>query len=252
MSDVRDRVVIVTGAGQGLGRAYARRFAAAGALPVVADVNEPKARAVADEIARDGGRALAVPTDVTSPESVDRMVAATLAEFGRLDVLVNNAALSSVLGRRPFHEIPVEEWRRVLDVNVTGSFLCARAVVPAMRAAGWGRIVNISSSTVLIGRVHIAHYVTSKAAVIGLTRTMARELGPLGITVNVVLPGLTRTEVEYPGWTEQGIAMIKGLQSIPRLETPDDLADVLLFLASDASRFITGQSIVVDGGLAHL
>jgi NAD(P)-dependent dehydrogenase (short-subunit alcohol dehydrogenase family) len=252
MLDLARRVVVVTGSGQGLGRAYARRFAQVGARVVVAELDEAKARAVAAEIAGEGGQAVAIRTDVGSPESVDAMVAATLQRFGRIDALVNNAAIAGALGRRFFTEIDLDEYDAVMRVNVKGTFLCARAVVPVMMKAGWGRIVNISSTTVVMGRVKMLHYVASKAAVIGLTRSLAREVGPYGITVNTVLPGLTPHEGDYPGWTPEGITMIKAMQCIPRLETPDDLSDMVLFLSGEGSRFITGQSIAVDGGAVHV
>jgi 3-oxoacyl-[acyl-carrier protein] reductase len=137
-------------------------------------------------------------------------------------------------------------------VNLFGSFLCARAVVPVMKKAGWGRIINISSTTVVMGRVGMVHYVASKSGVIGMTRSLARELGQFGITVNAILPGLTPHEVHNPGWTMEGISMIKGMQCIPRIETPEDLAGAVAFLASEDSRFITGQSLAVDGGAVHV
>ncbi len=159
---VRDRVVVITGGGQGIGREYAREFAAAGALPVIAEINEDSARNVVKEIEQAGGTALAVPTDVADPASVDALVETALGEFGRVDALINNAAIFSSLTMRPFETIPLEEWDAVLRVNVTGSFLCTRAVAPHMRAAGWGRIVNIMSGAVPLGVRNYLHYVTSK------------------------------------------------------------------------------------------
>lgn len=252
MSDLAGRVVVVTGAGQGLGRAYAHAFADAGAIPVIAELDENSGRAVADELAQKKAKALFVRTDVSSPESVQAMVAKADAEFGRIDVLVNNAAIFSTLQMRPFEEIPLEEWARVLNVNITGSFLCARAVLPVMRRANWGRIINISSATVSMGRPNYLHYVTSKAAVIGMARSMAREVGKYGINVNTVLPGATVTEVPRATVTEAQRQAIVGLQCIPRIEAMDDLIGPVLFLASDASRFVTGQSLTVDGGVTHL
>lgn len=251
-ADVTDRVVLITGAGQGIGRAYAHHFAENGATPVIADINGEKGQQVAAEIESAGGRALAVQTDVTSPESVAAMVDATLSAYGRLDALINNAAIFVTLGRQPFEEIPLEEWRQVMDVNITGCFICASAVLPAMRDAGWGRIINISSSTVPQGIPGFLHYVTSKSALIGMGRAMAREVGPHGITVNAVLPGMIETEMENVGRTDEGRQHVIGNQSLQRQQTPEDMLGTLLFLASPASGFMTGQSICVDGGAAFV
>ncbi len=249
---VRGRVVVITGAGQGIGRTVARQFAAKGAIAVIADRDGGNGRRVAGEIAAAGGRALAFDTDVTSEDSLASMVAGTVAAEGRIDVLINNAGIYSTLGRRPFDEIPLEEWEHVMRVNVTGNFLAARAVLPAMREAGAGRIINISSSTVPLGLPLLSHYITSKAAVIGLTRALARELGGDDITVNAVLPGLTETEVENPAVDEARRQSLVARQCVGRKQVPDDLVGVLLFLASPSSAFMTGQSLLVDGGTAHL
>ncbi len=249
---VTDRVVVITGAGQGIGRAYAQHFADSGAIAVIADINGENGERVAAEIETQGGRALAVQTDVTSPDSVAAMVDATLSAFGQLDVLINNAAIFVTLGRRPFEDIPLEEWRQVMDVNITGCFICARAVIAPMRDAGWGRIINISSSTVPQGIPGFLHYVTSKSALIGMSRAMARELGKDGITVNAVLPGMIETEIENQGRTDEGRQHVIGTQSIQRQQTPQDMVGTLLFLASPASGFMTGQSICVDGGAAFV
>ncbi len=249
---VTDRIVLITGAGQGIGRAYAHHFAANGAVPVIADIDGEKGAQVAAEIEKSGGRALAVQTDVTSPDSVAAMVETTLSSYGRLDVLINNAAVFVTLGRRPFEEIALEEWRQVMDVNITGCFICASAVTPHMRQAGWGRIINISSSTVPLGIPHFLHYVTSKSALIGMSRAMARELGSDGITVNAVLPGMIETEMENKARTPEGRQHIIGNQSLKRQQTPEDMVGTLLFLASPASGFMTGQSICVDGGSAFV
>lgn len=250
---VANRVVMITGAGQGIGRVYAREFARAGARVAVAELDPAKADAVAAEIVRDGGHAIAVQTDVGSPESVRAATAKIAATLGAVAVLINNAAIFTTLSRHPFDEIPFEEWERVMRVNVTGSWLCASAVAAGMRKARWGRIINISSSTVPLGLpAMFMHYVTSKSAVIGLTRTMATELGPHGVTVNCILPGLTETEVDTPGRTDAIRAKIVEMQRIKRLGVPEDLVGMLLFLASPASDFITGQSLLVDGGSAML
>jgi NAD(P)-dependent dehydrogenase (short-subunit alcohol dehydrogenase family) len=248
--DVTGRVVVITGAGQGIGRVYAQYFADAGATVVIAELNAANGEAVVRDITKAGGKALAIQTDVADAQSVDRMAKATLDKFGRIDVLINNAGLFTQVTRAPFDELPLEEWDTVMRVNVTGSYLCARAVVGAMRKAGWGRIINISSATVGMGRPNFLHYVTSKAAIVGMTRSMSRELGLHGITVNALMPGLTKTEVDFG--SEATFRAIVEIQAIKRSETPEDLARVLLFLASPASGFITGQCIAVDGGTIHL
>lgn len=250
-SGVRDRVIIVTGSGQGLGRSFARCFAEAGAKVVIAELDEAKARAVEREIRAIGGEAMAVQTDVTSPESVQAMVDEAVGAYGGVDVLINNAAMAAVLGRQPFTEIPIDEWDAVMRVNVKGAFLCCRAVVPHMIRANWGRIINLSSTTVAMGRVNMLHYVTSKTALVGMTRSLARELGPHGITVNALWPGLTQHE-GIPDYPVAGLEAVKAMQCIPRLEAPDDMTGAMLFLASDSSRFMTGQSVVVDGGSVHI
>jgi len=249
--DVTGRVVIVTGGGQGIGREYARQLAAAGAVPVVADVNAEAAASVVAEIEASGGRASAHAADVADPASVDTLVQEVLTSHGRLDVLINNAAIFSSLKMRPFEEIPIDEWRAVLEVNVTGAFLCARAVSPLMKQAKWGRIINIGSSAVPLGVPNYLHYVTSKAASLGLTNAMARELGPFGITVNTIQPGGTFHEVPRETVSEAGKAKLIASQCIPREEVPTDLAGLVLFLCSNASEFVTGQTLVVDGGLTH-
>jgi NAD(P)-dependent dehydrogenase (short-subunit alcohol dehydrogenase family) len=250
-TSLQNRVAIITGAGQGLGRAFAKAFAAQGAMPVIAERNAERADAVAAEIAAAGGRARAIATDVADPESVERMAKAVEAEFGRIDILVNNAALFSTLEMRPFDQIPLDEWDTVLRVNVTGAFLCARAVVAAMRRAKWGRIINMASGAVTLGRPNYLHYITSKAALDGMTRSLARELGADGITVNAILPGATFTEIERKTVTPEQKAKIIAMQCIPRPEVPADLVGTVLFLASDAAAFLTGQAITVDGGATH-
>ena len=245
------RVAIITGAGQGIGRVFAKAFALAGAISVIAERNPATATAVESEIAAAGGRAHAIETDVANQPSVQRMVAQVEREFGRIDILVNNAAIFSTLEMRPFDQIPLAEWEAVLRVNVTGAFLCSAAVVPAMRRAQWGRIINIASGAVLLGRPNYLHYIASKGAIDAMSRSMARELGHDGITVNAVLPGATFTEIERKTVTPEQKERIIGMQCVPRAERPEDLVGTVLFLASEASAFVTGQRIVVDGGAAH-
>src|SRR5690242_6686958 len=246
---LQGRVAIVTGAGQGIGRAFARSLADAGARVVIAEINEKNAASVSREIMEAGGEALAVSTDVADPASIAEMIEAVEDEYERIDILINNAGVFSTLEMRPFDQIPIEEWDQVLRVNLTGPFLCARAVLPAMRRAKWGRIINMGSGAVRLGRPNYLHYIASKAALAGMSLSMARELGPDGITVNAILPGATFTEIERktvtPGQRERIVAM----QCIPRPEVPEDLVGAVLFLASDASAFVTGQSINLDGGV---
>ena len=246
--DITDCIVIITGAGQGIGRSCAHAFAEAGAIPIVAELNGQNAHKVASEIEANGGKSLAVQTDIGDENSVAGMVTQTLDTFGRIDVLINNAALFSVLPRRGFEDIPLDEWNRVMHVNITGSYLCARAVTPTMREASQGRIINISSGTVPQGRTGLMHYVTSKAAIVGMTRVMARELGDDNINVNAVMPGYTETEVEHAGINDEGRQAVQDFRILKRRETPDDLIGTLMFLASPASSFITGQSIACCGG----
>ncbi|GAA2814955.1 3-oxoacyl-[acyl-carrier protein] reductase [Aminobacter aminovorans] len=249
--DVTGRVAIVTGAGQGIGREYARQFAAAGAHAVIAEANIDRARAVQKEIVAAGGSALAIHTDVGDAASVDEMVKEATRTFGRVDVLVNNAGIFTSLKMKPFEEIPLDEWERVMRVNITGCYLTARAVSPYMRERNWGRIINITSGSVPLGVRNYLHYVTSKSALIGMTNAMARELGAHGITVNAVQPGGTFTEVPRETLTEEGKARLIAAQCIPREEVPMDLVGLVLFLSSEAATFITGQTIAVDGGLTH-
>lgn len=249
---VAGRVVMISGAGQGIGRTYALEFARAGAKVGIAELNAAKAYAVVAEIAAEDGQAFAVATDVGAPASVHAAVAAIETAPGPIEVPINNAAIFTPLGRQAFDAIPFDEWQRVMQVNVTGSWLCASAVAAGMRRASWGRIINISSSTVPLGLPMFTHYVTSKAAIIGMTRAMATELGPHGVTVNCILPGLTETEVENPGRSDAMRAKVVDMQCVKRLEVPEDLVGMLLFLATPASAFITGQSLAVEGGSTFL
>ena len=251
-TDVRGRVVVVTGGGQGIGRTYSLEFARAGARVIVSDLDGDNAQKVAEEIIAEGNEAAATESDVGNPDSVGSMVDFARETFGTVEVLINNAAIFSTLGRAGFEEIPLEEWNQVMHVNVTGSMLCARAVSPLMRNAGWGRIINISSTTVPMGLPGFLHYVTSKSAVIGMTNAMARELGPAGITVNAILPGLIEREVDNPGRTDRVRQRVLDGQCVKFLGTPGNLVGMLLFLASPASGYVTGQSFAVDGGCVHL
>jgi 3-oxoacyl-[acyl-carrier protein] reductase len=243
-----NRAVIVTGAGRGIGRAYALRFARDGYGVTIADLNVAGAHAVRDEIAAAGGTAIAVRTDVAGEADCRACVARTLEAFGRVDVLINNAALFADIVRRPFWELDAAEWDSVLGVNARGTWQMMKAVTPAMQAQRSGSIINIASNTFLSGVSGFAHYIASKGAVIGLTRSAARDLGEYNVRVNCILPGLTRTEVartsDEPGRYDQLLRS----QSLKRVETPDDLVGTAAFLASDDSAFMTGQALTVDGG----
>jgi 3-oxoacyl-[acyl-carrier protein] reductase len=244
------RVVIVTGGGHGIGKVYCRALAGEGARVVLAEVDGKAADATAASLQAEGAEALAVVTDVANEASTRELARATLEQFGRIDVLVNNAAVFATIpiSRVPLDEIRVEEWDRVMAVNLRGVFLACKAVLPAMKARGFGRIINIASGTVFSGSATRIHYVTSKAGVLGFTRTLAREVGAHGITVNTIAPGSTLSE-ENP--TEELKRFRQGLiqgRAIPRLQVPEDLVGAVIFFASDESAFITGQTLVVDGG----
>jgi len=249
---VKDRVVIITGAGQGIGREFARQFAASGAIVILADLNLSAASSVLAEIEETGGQALALHVDIGDKSSLDAMVAEVLSRYGKIDVLINNAAIFSSLKKRPFEEIPLDEWNEVLHVNITGTYLSICAVLPAMKQAKWGRIITISSNAVRKGVMNYLHYVTSKSAIIGMTNAVARELGPHGITVNCIRPGAVATEVERAVHTtpEKRVAQMNE-QCLPRGMVPPDLVGLAMFLSVPASRFITGQTIACDGGMTH-
>ena len=194
-------------------------------------------------------RQVAIQTDVSDETSIEATIKEIINEFGRIDILINNAALLGTLKRGPFEEISLKEFELALRINVTGTFLVTRGVVEFMRKNRWGRIINMSSDTAVNGVPGFLHYVTSKAAVVGMTRALARELGNDGITVNAIQPGLTETEVDR-GPERKALAVdIIANQCIQRQEIPDDLVGTVLFLASDDSAFITGQTILVNGGL---
>jgi NAD(P)-dependent dehydrogenase (short-subunit alcohol dehydrogenase family) len=241
------KVAVITGGAAGIGFAYAKRFLAEGARVVVADIADP---AAAVDKLDSAGRALGVRTDVSDASSVRAMVEAALARFGRIDVLVNNAAVFATLTPQPFDRIPEAEWDRVMAVNVKGVWNCARAVAPAMRAQGGGRIVNVASAIVAKGTALLMHYVTSKGAVVAMTRALARELGPDRITVNAVAPGLILSDTVQanPDITAFQEAAVMQARSLKRDAFPDDVEGTVIFLASDDSAFMTGQTLIVDGG----
>jgi NAD(P)-dependent dehydrogenase (short-subunit alcohol dehydrogenase family) len=241
------RVAIVTGAARGLGRVISVGVAAAGATVVAADLDIEGARQTVEMIADRDESALALHVDVADERSVQEMTEVTLRRFGRIDILVNNAAIYGGLERKPFTDISVEEWDRVLGVNLRGPWLCSRAVFATMADQQYGRIVNIASAVFFSGSPKWAHYVSSKGGVIGLTRALAKEVGSHGITVNAVAPGFTMTDASLSLIED---AKHYGVErgAIKRAEEPQDVLGTVVFLASSASEFLTGQTIVVDGG----
>jgi 3-oxoacyl-[acyl-carrier protein] reductase len=244
------KVAIVTGGGHGIGKAYARGLAGEGASIVIAEIDEDAARAVAGALTQEGFRALGLATDVSSWPSVEAMARRAVESFGRIDVLVNNAAIFATvpMSRAPFDKIDPAEWDRMMTVNLKGTWLACRAVVPQMKAQGYGKIVNISSGTALKGSASRIHYVTSKAGILGFTRTLAREVGGFGICVNCVAPGSTLSE-EAP---DEDVLKMRNAavsdRAIRRVQKPEDLVGAILFFASPDSDFVTGQTLVVDGG----
>ena len=242
------RAVIITGAAQGIGAVFAEAVAAEGARVCLCDVVPPDA-AVA-RITEAGGTAIGQVCDVTDPAAVATMVAKVVEQFGTVDGLVNNAALFASLRPRPLDQIDSAEFDRVMAVNVRGPFECIKAVLPAMRRQGHGKIVNIASGTVFKGTPMMLHYVSSKGAVVALTRSVARELGRDGIRANCIAPGLTMSEGVMAGAGASPALMQATVQSrcIPRDQMPTDLTGTLIFLLSPESDFMTGQTLVVDGG----
>ena len=242
MGKLDGRVAVVTGAAQGIGKAIADKLAEEGASVVVADVNAAGAEAAAPA----GGLGMGV--DVSSETDVKRMIADTVAELGRLDVLVNNAAIVPFTA---WDDVDFAEWRRIMSVNLDGTFLCCHHAYPVMRDAGYGRIVNISSNVVLAGTPNLAHYVASKGGILGFTRALAREIGKHGITVNAVAPGLTETEGVLASPHAEAFEFVQMLQCLPRRGVAADIAPSVAFLASEESGWVTGQLLVADAGMSH-
>ena len=238
------KVAVVTGAAQGIGSAIARGLADEGARIVVADLHR------ADEAAAAFPDGVGVEVDVADEASVGRLAEEVVERCGGIDVLVNNAGLYASLAMRPFTEIPVEEWRRVMDVNVLSMFLTSRAVVPLMRERGGGRIVNISSGTPFRGVPFLLHYVTSKGAIVALTRALAKELGPDDILVNCVAPGFTMSTGvrEHPEVIDKLRDVSIAARALQRDQEPEDVAGAVVFLCGPGAAFVTGQTMVIDGG----
>jgi len=245
---LKDKVTIITGGGQGIGATFARKMAEEGAKVVIAEIREEQAQAVADEINAKGYEAIAVGTDISREESTNALAKTVSERYGRIDVLINNASVFSTIKMKPFEEISVEEWDGLMGVNLRGTFLCCKAVIPFMKAQKKGKIINISSATVFKGRPYYAHYVTSKAGVIGFTRVLAVELGDWNINVNCLTPGGTKTEIPRDTVTPEQMQALINSRCIKRVQVPEDLAGAIIFLASEDSDFISGQTINVDGG----
>ncbi len=243
MSSLQNRVAIVTGAAQGIGRKIAEGLAAEGARVVVADLR------AAEDVAQELG-GLAVAVDVSDQEACEQMARAALDAYGQIDILVNNAGIYSSLVPTPFEQLSVDEWRRVFDVNVLGMYLATRAVAPAMRAAGRGRIINLASGTPYKGVPFLLHYVASKGAVLAMTRSLAKELGGDNVLVNTIAPGFTMSDGVLAN--EVQIQQLQEISAQARVlsrdQYPEDIVGAVVFFAGDGSAFITGQSLVVDGG----
>lgn len=247
---LENRVALVTGSSRSIGAAVAKRYAREGAKVIVNYRSHPElADQVVQEILSFGGEAVAIQADVSREDEVNRMVDTAMQHFGKIDILVNNAAVDP---RKKWNEITVEDWDHIMGTNVRSQFLCAKAVFPSMEAQGYGKIINVSSVTFFTGQKEFLHYVTSKGAIVGFTRALARELGQHNITVNCITPGAVLTETEYEKVSletiqESGEYLAKA-QCFSRREVASDIEGAFVFLASGDSDFITGQLLNVDGG----
>ena len=245
MGILENKVAIVTGGARGLGKAYCLRMAEEGAKVVVADILEQEAEETASEIKAKGGEAIAVKTDVTSEAATQQMANKTVKAFGRIDILVNNAGFYHGMSRKPFYEISSEEWDKMMDVSAKGTWICSKAVFPQMKTQGKGKIINVSSEAFFAPTKGLIHYTAAKAAVIGITRVLAGELGQYGICVNVIVPGVIDTPA-----TRSYVSMEKmDASSVPmkRFGVPEDIVGSVVFFASDDSDFVSGQSLLIDG-----
>jgi NAD(P)-dependent dehydrogenase (short-subunit alcohol dehydrogenase family) len=243
-----NKIAIVTGGANGIGRIYCENLAREGAKLVIADVDFEGAQSLAEEINTISGdqRAVAVAVDVTSELETEAMARTANTAFGRIDILVNNAG---VYPHTPFAEITLEEWRRVLSINLDSVFLCSKAVLPVMRTQGQGKIINVATDLVWVGLSGMVHYIAAKAGILGFTRSLAREVGPHGITVNAIAPGAVIPDVPLGELAEKRVTAIINHQCIQRRLEANDLVGPLIFLASSDSDFISGQILTVDGGL---
>jgi len=247
---LQNKVTVITGAGHGIGKAYAQRFATEGAQVVLADIDERAGESVATALRESELLAWARTTDVRDYKSIEGLVHETLERFGRIDVLLNNAAIyvTEQLWKGPVEELALDEWDRVMEVNLKGVFLCCRAIIPVMKTQKSGKIINIASGTFFSGTGNMPHYTTSKGGVIALTRVMARQLGQWGINVNCMTPGSTMSEeVVTDEVRRRRESSVRG-RAFSRIELPEDITGTALFLASSDSDFMTGQLLVVEGG----
>ena len=242
------KVAIITGGATGLGRAFALGFADEGAKIVISDIADEGLKQTTDAIIAKGGECMWVHADVTKPDELKRMADEAVKRFGKIDILVNNAAFYAGVTRRGFTEVSDREWDLMMAVNVKGPWLCTAAVYPYMKAQGKGKVVNLTSETFFTGSHGFVHYVASKGGVVGLTRALSAELGPDNITVNAVAPGFTDTEGSR---TVADVTKYDTSKTpLRRLGVPQDIVGATMFLASDLADFITGQIIIVDGGRA--
>lgn len=244
---LKGKIAVITGGANGIGQAIAQRFAAEGADIVIADLSPaPQTEAAVKE---HGRRVLTVKCDVSKPDDVEAFGQNVISNFGRCDILVNNAGIYPLI---PFDDLTFEQWKKTFEINVDSGFLMAKAFVPGMKKAGWGRIINMTSTTYWLKIEAYTHYISTKAANIGFTRALASELGKHGITVNAIAPSLVRTATtEASALSEMFDVLPNMLQAIPRLQVPQDLTGTAAFLASDDASFITGQTMAVDGGMVR-
>jgi 3-oxoacyl-[acyl-carrier protein] reductase len=251
---LKDKVAIITGGGRGLGKAFALRYAEEGAKLLLPDISLERAEEAAREIKSKGGEAAAILTDISNEEATQKMAEEVIKLYGRVDILVNNAAIWYGLNITPWDAWTVEDWERILKVNVIGTWLCCKAIVPLMTKAGSGKIINIASNVAQVPAAHVfLPYACSKGTVYTFTHAMARALGPSGINVNAIAPGYTATEASLTQRDSEGtFKLATSEQSFQRREQPEDLLGAAVFLASNDSDFITGQVLYVDGGTVML
>ncbi len=252
MTTLEGQVAIVTGAAQGIGAAYARRLATLGATTIVADIDEAGAETTAKQLVADGYAAKAMAVDIADKESTEALVASVIADSGKIDILVNNAAIYRGMQLEVAEDIDLAYWRRMIDVNITGTYLMSRALIPAFRAQGSGIIVNQSSIAAMLAPAMSLHYAVTKAAIITMTKVLANELGEDGIRVNAIAPGVIGTEATMEAIPEMMQEMFVMNSALKRIGQPEDLLGALEFLCSPLSAYMTGQTLVVDGGVFML